>query len=66
MVGANHSQVMDGRWFDERQLSASISTGNEKYKKSSDRSIGLDGDEDEDDEESGRLDKFGKWLETAK
>ena len=55
---------MDGRWFDERQLSASIATGNEKYKKSSDRSIGLD--EDEDDEESGRLDKFGEWLETKK
>ncbi|RVX71962.1 hypothetical protein B0A52_04361 [Exophiala mesophila] len=57
-------RVMDGRWFDERQLSASIATGNEKYKKSSDRSIGLD--EDEDDEESGRLDKFGEWLETKK
>lgn len=53
---------MDGRWFDERQLQASIATGDEKYKKSSDKNTGVDDDEDE--EEGGRLDKFGSWLET--
>ncbi|EXJ82145.1 hypothetical protein A1O1_08214 [Capronia coronata CBS 617.96] len=53
--------LMNGRWFDERQLEAYISTGNEKFKRSSDKTTGLD--EDEDENEGGRLDKFGSWLE---
>ncbi|EXJ77349.1 hypothetical protein A1O3_09575 [Capronia epimyces CBS 606.96] len=54
-------RVMNGRWFDERQLEAFVATGNEKFKKSSDKAIGLDEEEEED--EGGRLDKFGSWLE---
>lgn len=50
---------MHGRWFDERQLEAYIATGNEKFKKSSDKKAAID----EDAEEGGRLDKFGNWLE---
>ncbi|OCT52340.1 hypothetical protein CLCR_09271 [Cladophialophora carrionii] len=53
-------RLMNGRWFDERQLEAYIATGNEKFKKSSDKKAGYD---DEDDEEGGRLDAFGSWLE---
>jgi HIV Tat-specific factor 1 len=52
---------MNGRWFDERQLEAFIATGTEKFKKSDEKRAGFD--DDEDDEESGRLDKFGEWLE---
>ncbi|KAK6369555.1 uncharacterized protein PV06_10870 [Exophiala oligosperma] len=53
-------RLMNGRWFDERQLEAFVSTGNEKFKKSSDRAVE---DDDEEDQEGGRLDKFGSWLE---
>lgn len=52
---------MDKRWFDERQLSAYISKGNERFKKSDDKRAGFD--ESDEDEEGGRLDKFGEWLE---
>jgi HIV Tat-specific factor 1 len=55
---------MNGRWFDERQLEAYIATGNEKFKKSSDKKVGFVDEEDEE-EEGGRLDKFGSWLEEA-
>jgi HIV Tat-specific factor 1 len=54
---------MTGRWFDERQLEAHIAQGNEKFKKSNEKRAGLDDDEDGEDEEGGRLDKFGEWLE---
>lgn len=57
-------RLMNGRWFDERQLEAHIATGNEKFKKS--KSKPVDMDEDEDEEEGGRLDKFGSWLEGEK
>ena len=53
---------MNGRWFDERQLEAHIATGNEKFKKSSEKQATFDSDEDEE-AEGGRLDKFGSWLE---
>ena len=58
----NRRQVMNGRWFDERQLEAHIATGNEKFHRSSDKKATFD-EEDEDEEEGGRLDKFGSWLE---
>jgi HIV Tat-specific factor 1 len=58
---ANVEQLMNGRWFDERQLEAYIATGNEKFSKSNDKKVGFD--EDEDEEEGGRLDNFGSWLE---
>lgn len=57
---SNLWQLMNGRWFDERQLEAHISTGTEKFKKSSDRNLG---DDEAEDEEGGRLDRFGSWLE---
>jgi hypothetical protein len=59
--GTDLGQLMHGRWFDERQLEATIATGNEEFKKSSDKTIGLDDDEEEG--EGGRLDRFGSWLE---
>lgn len=55
-------RVMHGRWFDGRQVEASIATGKEKLK----RSDAKHADMDEDEEESGRLDKFGSWLEGTK
>jgi len=55
-------QVMNGRWFDERQLEAHISTGTEKFKKSSDKRFD-DNEEETEEGEGGRLDKFGSWLE---
>jgi HIV Tat-specific factor 1 len=54
---------MNGRWFDERQLEAFIATGNEKFKKSSDKKAAFEDEDDEAAEEGGRLDKFGSWLE---
>jgi hypothetical protein len=39
---------MDGRWFDERQLVAYISDGKEKFKKSNEKEIGLDDDDEEE------------------
>ena len=51
---------MDGRWFDQRQLEASIATGREKFKKSNEKALGIESDEED---EEGRLDKFGSWLE---
>ena len=56
-------QLMNGRWFDERQLEAHIATGSEKFKKSNEKTAGL---EDEDDDEGGRLENFGSWLEADK
>jgi hypothetical protein len=53
---------MNGRWFDERQLVAYISTGDEKFKKSKSKSNVVGGDES-DEGEGGRLDAFGEWLE---
>ncbi|OQV05418.1 RNA recognition motif aka RRM, RBD, or RNP domain-containing protein [Cladophialophora immunda] len=60
-------KLMNGRWFDERQLEAYIATGREKFKKSSDKKVSFDEDEDEEEaDEGGRLDKFGSWLEQEK
>lgn len=54
---------MNGRWFDERQLEAYIANGSERFKKSSGKPEVLGGDEDDEDGEGGRLDRFGEWLE---
>ena len=54
---------MNGRWFDERQLVAHIATGEERFKKSKDKSNVVGGDEDDEDGEGNRLDRFGEWLE---
>lgn len=55
--------VMSGRWFDQRQLEAFIATGKEKFKRSNAKQADLD---EEDEEDGGRLDKFGSWLEGQK
>lgn len=55
-------RMMNGRWFDERQLEASIATGKEKFARSNPKQADLDDDE----EEEGRLDGFGSWLEGEK
>ncbi|KAK5946956.1 hypothetical protein PMZ80_001101 [Knufia obscura] len=55
-------RLMNGRWFDERQLQAFIATGKEKFKRSNPKQADLD----EDEEEEGRLDEFGSWLEGEK
>jgi HIV Tat-specific factor 1 len=64
---ANTSQLMNGRWFDERQLEAHISTGKEKFRRSDDKkaAVNFDDSESEEDEEE-RADKFGKFLEQGK
>lgn len=56
-------RLMNGRFFDKRQLQAHIATGNEKFKKSNTKHADLNS---EDEEEGGRLDKFGSWLEGQK
>lgn len=59
---------MHGRWFDERQLEAHLADGSEKFKKSDDKKVHLDDDSENDgnDGEHDRLDKFGEWLEKDK
>ncbi|RMD43699.1 hypothetical protein DV735_g1421, partial [Chaetothyriales sp. CBS 134920] len=52
-------RVMNGRWFNGSQVEAFIATGNEKFKRTSEKAEALD----EDQSEEGRLDKFGAWLE---
>jgi len=54
-------KLMNGRWFDEKQLEAFVATGAERFKKSTDKKIDMDDDDEED--EGSRLDKFGSWLE---
>jgi HIV Tat-specific factor 1 len=55
---------MDGRWFDERQLTAYIADGSEKFRKSNEKTV--DVAEGEEEGEGDRLDKFGSWLEEEK
>lgn len=52
---------MDGRFFSGTRVEAYIADGNEKFKKSSNKKLGHE--DDEGDDESKRLDKFGTWLE---
>ena len=56
---------MDGRFFSGTKVEAYIADGNEKFKKSSEKKVGMDeGGEDAGAEDEGkRLDKFGSWLE---
>lgn len=61
---ADRDQLMDGRWFDERQLEAYIADGSEKFKKSNEKTV--DVGEGEEEAEGDRLDKFGSWLEEEK
>ena len=48
--------LMDGRHFDGRTVTASLADGTERFRKS------RKGDEGEDEEEE-RMEKFGDWLE---
>lgn len=52
-------QVMNGRHFGGKAIEAHIATGKERFKKSTDKSYGDDGE----GEEKARLDEFGSWLE---
>lgn len=54
-------RLMNGRWFDKTQVEAHVANGSEKYKKSGDKKVAFEDSEDED--EGGRLDKFGEWIE---
>lgn len=58
---------MDGRFFARTKVEAYIADGNEKFKKSSEKKAGMEGEEGgadaEADDEGKRLDKFGSWLE---
>jgi HIV Tat-specific factor 1 len=57
---------MDGRWFDERQLTAYIADGSEKFRKSDEKTVDVTEGEGEGEDEGDRLDKFGSWLEEEK
>jgi len=57
---------MDGRWFDERQLTAYIADGSEKFRKSNEKTVDIAEGEEEEEGEGDRLDKFGSWLEEEK
>lgn len=61
---------MDGRFFDTRKVEAYISDGSEKFRKSGERKAGIetegiDGGDDDEEEEGKRLDQFGSWLEAG-
>lgn len=55
---------MNGRYFDGRVVQAYIADGGEKFKKTSERKMGVD--ENDENDESQRLDQFGEWLEEGK
>lgn len=52
---------MDGRFFDTRIIEAYIADGSEKFKKTGEKKLGV---EDEDEDDGKRLDQFGSWLES--
>ena len=66
IVGLTVYQLMNGRWFDERQLEAHIADGSEKFKKSNEKKADVDEEDGEGEGEGDRLDKFGSWLENEK
>lgn len=51
---------MNGRHFSGMKVEAYIADGSEKFKKSSEKKAAIDENEGE---ESKRLDEFGEWLE---
>ncbi|KAI9472928.1 hypothetical protein BDB00DRAFT_216080 [Zychaea mexicana] len=53
--------LMNNRYFAGRQISAEIYDGKERYEKSGAR--GAAGDEEEDEAEKARLERYAKWLE---
>jgi len=55
---------MNGRYFAGRAVEAYIADGGEKFKKTTEKKLGVD--DEEDHEESKRLDQFGEWLEEGK
>lgn len=54
-------RIMNGRWFDERQLEAYIAKGNEKFKKSGVKQSSAD-----KEHMDGGNDKWAEWLEGEK
>ena len=53
---------MNNRYFAGRQISAEIYDGKERYQKSGSGG-GTKGDEEEDEAEKARLERYAKWLE---
>ncbi|KAL8674549.1 MAG: hypothetical protein Q9168_001067 [Polycauliona sp. 1 TL-2023] len=66
-TGANACvRLMDGRFFSGTKVEAYISDGSEKFKKSSEKKLQVEDEEEGGNEEEGkRLDKFGSWLEAG-
>jgi HIV Tat-specific factor 1 len=56
-------QLMNDRWFDERQLEAHISTGKEKFRRSDDKKAAVNFEDSESEEDVERAEKFGEFLE---
>lgn len=52
---------MNNRYFAGRQISAEIYDGKTKYQKSGTKGPGLD--EEEEEAEKARLERYAKWLE---
>ena len=61
--------MMNGRFFAGTQVEAYIASGDEKFKKSNEKKLGIEDDENGNgeaaaaEEEGKRLDEFGSWLE---
>jgi HIV Tat-specific factor 1 len=53
---------MNGRYFNGRQIEATLYTGRQRFMKSGTEGHNLEGEGDED--EKRRLDEFAKWLMT--
>jgi len=47
-------RLMNGRWFDERQLEAHISTGKEKFRRSDGKKVAANFEDSESEEETGQ------------
>lgn len=56
-------RMMSGRMFGGKAVEAYTATGNEKFKKTREKKVAWEDDDDEGGEESKRLDEFGEWLE---
>ena len=54
-------RLMNGRWFEARQVEAYTADGSEKFKKTNEKKVTYE--KDDEDGEDDRLDKFGNWLE---
>ena len=63
-------QAMNGRYFAGTRVDAYITDGKDKFKKTNEKREALEdmaerGIDAQDEEEQGRLDEFGTWLESS-